>query len=70
MNRRDATPIAGNSLFTTAKAAEYLHLSSRTLIRWRNQRTGPAWTKLGYKVVYQERDIEAWLKARRVEAVA
>lgn len=34
----------------------------RTLSKWRNQRRGPAWTKLGRQVMYRRDAIGAWLK--------
>lgn len=47
------------------EAAEYLRVSERTLIRWRNGRTGPPYTKVGHKVVYRSSDLDSWLDARR-----
>ncbi|WP_111748799.1 helix-turn-helix domain-containing protein [Salinisphaera orenii] len=58
-----------NHLLTPAEAARYLRVSGRTLIRWRNQRAGPAFTHVGQKVVYQEKDLQLWLDAQRVEPV-
>ncbi len=55
--------------YTTPEAAAYLRKSPRTLIRWRNQRVGPAWTKVGHKIIYQPRDLDAYLEAHRVEPV-
>nr|WP_231373888.1 helix-turn-helix domain-containing protein [Thioalkalivibrio sp. ALE11] len=52
---------------TPQQAAEYLHLSPRTLIRWRNMRKGPPWVKLGHRVIYRRADLDAWL-ARNVQA--
>jgi len=34
---------------------------------WRCKGTGPAYIKLGHKILYQGRDLNAWLDARRVE---
>lgn len=55
--------------YTTPEAAAYLRKSPRTLIRWRNQRVGPAWTKVGGTIIYQEKDLDAYLDAHRVEPV-
>ncbi|TQE99068.1 MAG: helix-turn-helix domain-containing protein [Spiribacter salinus] len=52
-----------------SEAAEFLRVSTRTLIRWRNQRVGPAWTKVGGRLIYRRRDLEAWLDRQRVEPV-
>mgnify|MGYP006428085659 CR=1 FL=1 len=54
---------------TPLEAAEYLRTSERTLIRWRNARTGPAWIKAGGKVVYQTSDLNQWLDKCRVNPV-
>lgn len=54
---------------TTEEAADYLRVSWRTLYRWRAQRVGPAWTKVGQRVVYRRSDLEAWLDRHRVEPV-
>jgi len=54
---------------TATEAAEYLRVSCRTLIRWRNQRKGPAWTYAGGKVIYQRNDLDAWLAQHRVQPV-
>jgi hypothetical protein len=42
-------------------------LSPRTLERWRWLKTGPAYTKLGSKVVYAIADVEAYERRRRAE---
>lgn len=52
-------------LYDTAELAELLHSSERTLIRWRVQRTGPAWIKAGGKVLYRRSDIDAWLESHK-----
>ena len=54
---------------TPREAADYLRVSERTLIRWRNTRVGPAWTKVGQKVVYQLPDLDRYLDRQRVEPV-
>lgn len=53
----------------TTEAARYLRVSWRTMIRWRNARTGPPWTRAGRTVLYRRRDLDAWLDAQRVEPV-
>lgn len=54
---------------TPPEAADYLRVSERTLIRWRNARTGPPWTKVGHRVVYQRADLDRWLDEQRCEPV-
>lgn len=43
------------------EAARLLGLSERTLERYRHEQRGPRWRQLGRRVVYTEKDLEAWL---------
>jgi hypothetical protein len=42
-------------------------MSVRTLERWRSQRQGPPFLKLGGRIVYALSDVEAFEQARRQE---
>lgn len=42
--------------------AERLSISRKTLQKWRSLGMGPAYLKLGSKVVYRVEDIEAYIK--------
>jgi hypothetical protein len=44
--------------------AKRLSLSPRTLQRWRQERKGPAYLKLGGRIVYRLVDVEGWENAR------
>lgn len=44
----------------TKEAAEFLSLSARTLEKHRTYGTGPAYRKLGGRVVYSVDDLESW----------
>lgn len=44
----------------TAEAGQYLGLSGRTLEKHRTYGTGPRYRKIGGRVVYALRDLEAW----------
>jgi len=44
----------------TKEAAAFLSLSARTLEKHRTYGTGPAYRKLGGRVVYSVDDLEAW----------
>jgi helix-turn-helix protein len=44
----------------TAEAARYLSLSPRTLEKHRTYGTGPAYRKIGGRVVYAIADLNAW----------
>lgn len=53
----------------TEAAATMLHLSPRTLIRWRDLRKGPTYIKAGRRVLYRVTDIELWLEKNKVQMV-
>ena len=48
------------------EASSHLGLSVRTLQDWRQRRTGPAYSKVGRRVVYDRADLDAVLAAGRV----
>ena len=48
-------------LLNTTEAAQRLRLNPQTLNRWRRQGTGPAYLRVGKKVMYQADQITAWL---------
>lgn len=54
-----------NTLLTTTEAASYLRLSPRTLDNWRSRKTGPAYVKLGDRVLYRKSDLDSWLEQQR-----
>ncbi|MCW5685513.1 MAG: helix-turn-helix domain-containing protein [Pseudolabrys sp.] len=45
-------------------AADFLELSESTLAKLRLTGNGPAYCKLGRRVVYRRTDLEAWLQSR------
>jgi excisionase family DNA binding protein len=53
-------------LIRAAELAERLHVSLRTLERWRVEGGGPPYTRAGRIVLYDWDDVTAWLRARRV----
>ncbi|MDY7091570.1 MAG: helix-turn-helix domain-containing protein [Acidobacteriota bacterium] len=48
---------------STVEAAEFLHLSPKTLEGYRCRGGGPAYRKHGRKVVYRLDELEAWSAA-------
>jgi excisionase family DNA binding protein len=55
------------NLMTEDEAADYLRVSARTLRRWREDGTdeGPAWVRLGPKMVrYTRATLDMWLSSR------
>ena len=54
----------------TKEAAEFLSLSSRTLEKHRTYGTGPAYRKLGGRVVYAVDDLQAWAERGAVTSTS
>ena len=40
-----------------------------TLAHWRCEGRGPAYIRVGQRIAYSGRDLNAWLQARRVDTV-
>jgi excisionase family DNA binding protein len=58
-------------LLTQAETANYLRLSERTLERWRvNGSSGPAFVKLGRRVLYRKSDLDEWIASRVVHSTS
>ena len=47
------------------QAAAYLRVSRRTLHRMRETREGPPYSKVGRKVIYDIRELDAWVEERK-----
>jgi predicted DNA-binding transcriptional regulator AlpA len=58
-------PAEYRKLINTPETAEYLGISVSTLSKLRVFGGGPKYLKLGRRVVYDTRDLEAWLDAHR-----
>jgi predicted site-specific integrase-resolvase len=50
-----------NELSTTEEAAQFLRLQRQTLEAWRLKGTGPAFLKLGRRVVYRREALERFM---------
>ena len=57
---------ANTDIMDSAMAAVFTGLAVATLAKLRCRGGGPAYLKLGRKVVYQRVDLADWLSARRV----
>lgn len=57
-------------VLNAAQAAERLGLSTSTLAKLRLYGTGPTYSKLGRRVVYQPDDLEAWILANRFQSTS
>lgn len=53
-----------------AEAAAHCGLARPTMATLRSRGGGPPYFKLGRRVVYSRRDLDAWLSARRVANTA
>lgn len=54
----------------TKEAADFLSLSARTLEKHRTYGTGPAYRKLGGRVVYAVEDLRAWADSGAVTSTS
>jgi excisionase family DNA binding protein len=52
-------------LLTHLQLAHELQVSLRTLERWRQEGTGPAFIRIGRFPRYRRSDIDAWLERQR-----
>jgi predicted DNA-binding transcriptional regulator AlpA len=54
----------------TPKAADYLGYAESTLEKKRLAGDGPPFIRLGRAIVYDTRDLDAWLAARRARSTS
>lgn len=53
-----------SALFTTDEAAAYLRIAASTLEKRRVTGDGPAYRKLGRRVLYRRADLDTWIDQR------
>ena len=58
-----------NDLLATTEAAPVLDSTPRTLIRWRQEGTGPSYCKIGRKVRYRYSSLLRWVEAQEITPV-
>lgn len=58
-----------DELLTPAEVAAQLGVTPHTLLRWHNQRVGPARIKVGKQVFYRRQALFAWLQAHETGPV-
>ncbi|WP_281244323.1 helix-turn-helix domain-containing protein [Aquisalimonas asiatica] len=51
---------------TTEEIAQYLRISVRTVIRMRQQREGPPWSRVGRQVRYLRNEVDEYLRRQQV----
>jgi excisionase family DNA binding protein len=56
-----------SGLFTDRQAAEFLNCTRGALERWRRERRGPPYIKLGRLVRYARHDLVKWLAQKRIQ---
>lgn len=54
---------SSSPFMTTKQAATWLHLCKRTLEKHRSYGTGPAYRKIGGRILYDIADLRAWVEA-------
>lgn len=55
-------------LLSTFDAADYLGVPRQTLANWRTrEHAGPAYVRIGRRVMYRRADVDAWIQARRTD---
>lgn len=59
-----------SALLSTPEAARHLALSPRTLEKWRTRGIGPAYARIGRRVVYRREDLDDFVAARTVGGAA
>ncbi len=55
-------------LLTPKEAATFLKVSIHALAKWRQLKTGPAYTRTGNRIKYSRKALEAYLKKNVVES--
>jgi hypothetical protein len=51
----------------TDELAADLDVTPLTLVRWRLQKTGPAVTRLGRRILYRRSSVQAWLASQELK---
>lgn len=68
MSDKDETGTRASDLLTESEAAAMLRVRAVTLKRWRRERKGPRFVRLGpTRVRYRRTDIDSWLDGRSID---
>ena len=52
-----------DTYLTSEEVASLMHVSRRTLARWRQEGKGPAFFKVGRRFLYRKQDISDWTES-------
>ena len=69
-NRRRDAMFENDRLYRTNAPALSILATPGVMAQWRHHGTGPAYIKLGGRVLYRGGDLNAFLEARRVETAS
>lgn len=64
MGTNEAEAAAARRMLDERELSMEYGISVKTAQRWRAERTGPAYVKVGRLVRYRPADVEAWLESR------
>lgn len=56
-----AAPAVESDLLNTEQVSTYLGVPAGTLRNWRSRNIGPACFRIGVRIVYRRRAVDAWL---------
>jgi predicted site-specific integrase-resolvase len=59
------TPDSTVTYLRSKDLAELLHLTTRTLSRWRQEGKGPDFHREGRTIFYRSDDVDSWSRAKR-----
>ena len=63
----EAQRLANLTFMNVEEAAKYIRVSKSTLDKWRGQGIGPAWCSTGKRVVYERKDLDAYIQAGKIQ---
>lgn len=64
MDLKTTTP-KPRPLWGTEEVAEYLGVPVKTLSKWRLEKHGPPWLRVGKHLRYVQEDVVAWVEGRK-----
>jgi hypothetical protein len=62
--------ISARDFWTPDKAADYIGSARQTLAKWRCLKIGPAYYRIGGRILYLREDLDAFIAGSRVDGSA